>query len=583
MRQAWVQQDFCNLKSTEEKLRQTERQFKAIFEVSTVGKFQIDPITECIIRVNKKFCEITCCDPQELLGIKFLKLSHVEDRMREYSSFQRMIQGEIESYSSERKYLRRDGKTIWVNVIVTPIQDKTGRVISAVGVVQDISDKKKMEQERIHLLAREKLMRRNAEFLTAAGKLLASSVDFKVTLKNVSQLVVSHLADWCFLGLIKNTRGVQIVATAAERSKNELVQQLEAYRLDLSAPEGLARAIRFGRPVLYSGVKEAQLYPGPSGWAIVGACDPRFLKVVRKLELKSYIVVPLSIRGRPFGGIFVASTNPSNNYNNNDLELVVELARLCSTALENASLHWDVRKSFQIRDDFISIASHELRTPITPLKMQIQLLKNQLKRPQNISQSDKANLSKLLTDSETQIDRLSKIVENLLDVSRISAGRLVLSFETVNLGDLVNQVISRLSRDLEQANCVVKVAIAQDSIGSWDKRRIEQVVVHFLTNAMKFGRGKTIDVSVENTGPNTSLRITDYGIGIAVEDQAKIFGCFERATSIKSFGGFGLGLYIARKIVEGHDGTISVTSVPGKGSTFTVTLPRMIEHDHKYG
>jgi PAS domain S-box-containing protein len=228
----------------------------------------------------------------------------------------------------------------------------------------------------------------------------------------------------------------------------------------------------------------------------------------------------------------------------------------------------------RLRDEFIAVASHELRTPITPLRLQNHLLKRHLTVGQFASYPQAASVLKMIDASEQQLDHLVRLIEDMLNASRISSGRLALSLEDVNLSDVVENTIDRHEHELVKAGCPVKIDLAPNAVGRWDRHRLEQVLTNLLTNAAKYGRGKPIDVAVSVDSTQAYLSVRDYGIGIAKEDQLKIFEQFERVAPVNAYGGFGLGLYIARQIVSAHGGTIRVDSELGKGSMFTITLPR---------
>ena len=175
---------------------------------------------------------------------------------------------------------------------------------------------------------------------------------------------------------------------------------------------------------------------------------------------------------------------------------------------------------------------------------------------------------------DRQTARIARLVEMLLDVSRIHAGRLDIEIEQVDLSALVPEVAARFTAELTRANCTLGLLIAPSVVGAWDRLRLDQVITNLLSNAIKFGPGKPIEVGLESVGACARLWVRDHGIGIAPERQRHIFGRFERAVPSRSYGGLGLGLYISRTIVEALGGTIKVESEPGEGSTFTVELPK---------
>ena len=229
------------------------------------------------------------------------------------------------------------------------------------------------------------------------------------------------------------------------------------------------------------------------------------------------------------------------------------------------------QQAIKVRDDFLSIASHELKTPLTSLKLQVQGLL--MMPPASLDQNDALRFKQTLEVVDRQVVRLDKLIANLLDVSRIAAGRLVIDPAETDLSTLVQEVTRQFEPQLARCNCKLQSQIEGSVTGFWDAPRIDQVVTNLLSNAIKYGSGKPIELSVESTTERARLTVRDHGIGISVEDQRRIFGRFERAASL-SYGGLGLGLFISSQIVRAHGGTISVESAPDVGSVFVVDLPR---------
>jgi signal transduction histidine kinase len=231
----------------------------------------------------------------------------------------------------------------------------------------------------------------------------------------------------------------------------------------------------------------------------------------------------------------------------------------------------ELRRAVAARDEFLSIASHELKTPLTPLQLQVQSLQRLTQR--NAPTPIHGKLTTGLEVMDKQVVRLTTLVNNLLDISRITSQRLLLNLEEVDLRQLVQEVVVRFRQELLQAGCTLTVHAPDPVVGLWDRSRLDQVATNLLSNAMKYGAGKPIEISVEGTTDHGRLRVRDNGIGVAPEDQARIFDRFERAVSEHNYGGFGLGLWITRQIVECSGGTILVHSQPGAGATFVVELP----------
>jgi signal transduction histidine kinase len=231
----------------------------------------------------------------------------------------------------------------------------------------------------------------------------------------------------------------------------------------------------------------------------------------------------------------------------------------------------EAEKAVRVRDEFLSVASHELKTPLTSLKLQVQSL---LEMPPEVPEGAEAErLKASFALTERQVRRLERLIGNLLDVSRIAVGRFQLQLEEVDLVAVVRDVTTQFSAEIGRARVQVDLRLPPAAPGRWDPLRLEQVVVNLLSNALKYGNGKPIEIAVEVQDGLTRLKVRDGGIGIAAENQVRIFERFERAVSL-NYGGLGLGLFIAKQIVVAHGGIIRVESALGSGATFAVELPR---------
>jgi signal transduction histidine kinase len=251
-------------------------------------------------------------------------------------------------------------------------------------------------------------------------------------------------------------------------------------------------------------------------------------------------------------------------------KLVNLSGRLAEHAVENARLFAEADEAIRLRDEFLVVAAHELKTPLTALQLQLGALGR--------AQGD---LRKLEV-ANRQTRRLGALVENLLDVSRISEGRLKLEPEDVLLHEAVKDVLERCHEEALRVGSEVTLNIQAQPDGCWDRLRIEQVISNLLSNAFKYGRGQPIAVTVAREGNNALLVVEDHGIGVSPDKLETIFGRFERGVPVKAYGGLGLGLYIARQIVEAHCGKVSVQSVLGEGATFRVELPARSYADAPY-
>ncbi len=247
---------------------------------------------------------------------------------------------------------------------------------------------------------------------------------------------------------------------------------------------------------------------------------------------------------------------------------VVDLSELKRLESERNRLYEDARDAVKARDAFLSVAGHEIRTPLSALNLIVYQLARQVQALGNEKVVD------LAARCEKQVARLIRLADELLDVSRISAGSLHLDPEEMDLALLARDVVERLEESARRAGCTITVHAPGRVSGFWDRLRMEQVLSNLLTNALKFGAGEPVEVGVSTAGDEAVLFVRDHGIGIHDADQRRIFGRFERVVSRETYPGMGLGLWITREIVEAHGGRIGVESRPGAGATFRVTLPR---------
>lgn len=231
-----------------------------------------------------------------------------------------------------------------------------------------------------------------------------------------------------------------------------------------------------------------------------------------------------------------------------------------------------LRQAVVARDEFLSIASHELKTPLTSLTLNIQSARVALSAL-GVTTLPADKLRAKLESAARQTGRLAALIDNLLQVTRINSEAMALAPESVDLYETLRSIRAELADAIRVSGSELRVMAAERVIGSWDRMGIESVVRNLVSNAIKYGGGKPIDVEIDIRADAACMVVTDRGIGIAASEQERIFHRFERAVPSEHYGGLGLGLWIVRQIVEAHGGTISVASKPQCGSIFTVILP----------
>jgi len=406
---------------------------------------------------------------------------------------------------------------------------------------------------------------RRATFLAAASKILAGPLENVTPLDVVARMTVPWLCDWCHILLVEEDGSASSAAAHHhDASKIELIRRM---RPDLrKSDRGVGRVIATGEPSIANDIADEML-GGALDSVPVSLQTRDQVDILRSLGLRARMLVPLHARGQIIGCIVFATANPHRRYDQDDLNVAMDLAQRAGLAIDNQRLYQTSKQAVALRDEFLSVASHELRTPVTSALIAVQSA---------LSVGDEAPVSFLrqaLGSAERQTRRLGKLVDALLDVSRIQAGRLELQREPLDLGALAREAVALLAEDARRAGCDVSVEADEALVGRWDRARMDQVLSNLLGNALKYGAGAPIHVSARRDGERARLIVRDHGIGIAESERERIFERFERAVSSKHYGGLGLGLYIVRRVVDAHGGEIRCESTPGAGATFTVALP----------
>jgi predicted ATPase/signal transduction histidine kinase len=408
--------------------------------------------------------------------------------------------------------------------------------------------------------------RRHAEytlrFLANAGAELAESLDSGQIFDKLTRLVVPELADWCTIDVLDDARQIhRVAARHVDPRKEALVREFrDTQGPDWSSPQPPAVVLRSGAPLLVEEVTDEVIR--------ASVRDQEHLRTVRALGVRSVLSVPMIARGRTVGVITCCLSDPTRRYGPADVRVAQEMAQRASLAIDNARLVQKAQDAVRAREEFLSMAAHELHTPITSLHLMMQALQRGgvPVTAQTVRQT--------FAVADRQIRRLIKLIDELLDVSRIDAHRFPIERERVDLGGLVRDVAERFTDDALRAGSSVSVDVNEPTVGHWDPMRLEQVVSNLLSNAIKFGGGHPIELVVTGSQDEARLAIRDHGIGVAPDRLPHIFDRFERGVSSRQYGGLGLGLYIVRTIVETMGGLVRCEPTPGGGSTFLVALPQ---------
>jgi PAS domain S-box-containing protein len=459
--------------------------------------------------------------------------------------------------------------TRWYDTYFEPLREPSGSPAGTIAVAVDITARKQVEADRDRLfraarraLLGEQAAVRRATFLAQSSRVLAGSLDQNTTLASIAHLVVPEMADACVVDFADTKGSLVPVVTCRDPARRGELAEI-ARRFERGPNTVLGRVLGGGAP-FYTPRLDAETAK------LIAPEIP--YPLLERFGLASLVIVAMKARGRVLGLLTLCTrTDSGRQLEQDDVELASDLAVHAALAIDNARLYGEQTLAVQRRDEFLSVASHELRTPVTSVQLAIQALTRLNER--SARADEPPHVAAMLQTAERQSRRLAQLVENLLDVSRIATGQLSMQLDRVDFAELVRDTALTLAVDAVQADCAIELDVEGPAIGNWDRVRLEQVIVNLLSNALKYGRGKPVRLSLRTDGGVARLRVEDHGIGIARAAQATIFDRFERAVSARHYGGFGLGLYIVKQIVTALGGSIGVASEPGAGAVFTVTLP----------
>ena len=449
----------------------------------------------------------------------------------------------------ETVLIRPDGTTRQVdfNAISNVLP---GRHLS---ILRDVSERRRAE-DALKLLAE-------------AGQILSEGLDYHVTLQNVARLAVPVLADWCVLDLISEEGDLErLVTIHADPACQPLVEELKKHAARKGEGFDMNQVLRMGRSLMI-----AEATPEDIGRLSRG---PEHRRVIEALELHSVLGVPLIARGRTLGAWSFVRTRASLPYGDVDLQLAETLARRAALAIDNARLYRKAEAANQAKDQFLAALSHELRTPLTP----VLTLVSRLERSPDLGNDLRRNLGVIRKNVELE----ARLIDDLLDLTRITHGRIELHCEVTSLNAVLQHAIEICCRE-GMADCLTDLRAGDPRVWA-DGPRLTQVFWNLLSNAVKFTPpGGTIRVSTRIEGSTEGqaedrkvvVEISDTGIGIDAEMLPSIFGAFEQGLGTgHKFGGLGLGLTISKAILDVHGGSLQAQSEGReRGATFVVRLP----------
>jgi PAS domain S-box-containing protein len=538
--------DISAVKRTQIALRESEERFRLTLDEAPIGMALVGTDGH-FLRVNRALCEILGYAAGELVGMTFQAVTHPDDLDADLALAGQLARGEIPRYMLEKRYIRKDGSIVHIKLSGSVLRDGDGRPLHFIAQVEDVTERKRIEQEQL--------------FLTELGPVLESTLDEDEILDHVIQLAARTMADFCIVDTVGEDGQVQRKRLASrDPARQPLAQSLLDIKLDRTRPYLLSEAIQNRRPVLLQRPSDAEIAAMAQG--------PDHLRLLRGLEIVSMLTVPLLSGDRLVGAIALIATRGSPEYDQRDLRLAGQLAWRTAMCLENARLYRVAREATTRRDDVLAIVAHDLRNPLSTIAMQAALLR---RRAQPRAGAE-AGAGEVIQRAAA---RMTRLIEDLLDVSRMEGGRLTVERTRLDAGPFLSDCVDSQRALADAAGVDLRLDLPEKLPGVWaDRDRLSQVLENLIGNALKFtSSGGSIIVGAEVRQDEVLFRVRDTGAGITPEHLPHVFDRFWQARRAERQGA-GLGLPIAKGVVEAHAGRIWVESTPGAGTCFFFTIPR---------
>ena len=666
----------------------------ATFEQAAVGIAHLT-LDEDWISVNQRFCEITGYSREEILKLNVEDLTHPEDVERSLDFIRRIRAGELPEYRIEKRYIRKSGEVIWVNLTVSIVRSAAREPLYLVAFIEDITERRVAQTEvgrtlsllratlestadgilvvdlngkilsfnqkladmweipaevfgggddqvainaalsqlkypdefvakvtelykhpeeasydvlelkdgrtferysqpqrinevpvgrvwsfrdvtarrqaelQAHELAREQAARAEAEhaehraaLLAEASRVLSASFDYQTTLAALVRLAVPSLADYCALDIVEDgDRFDRIGEAHVDPTKSQLLREVATFpRSSLTPHHPLMRVMTNGEPVL-----EREVTPA---FIRLSFAEDGQRKIVEALGPRSLICVPLASSGPPLGALTLVTSDASGRrFSIADLSLAADLARRAAIVVEHARLFNEAQQATRARDDVLAVVAHDLRNPLNTVSMAVSLMLESTP-PERVQERRQVEIVRRAAD------RMNRMIQDLLDVKRMESGRLAIDVKAESPVSLINDTIDML-RPIASGSTIRLEANVEEGLPQVlaDSARIQQVLSNLVGNAVKFTpRNGRVSITAEPADGEVRFGVIDTGPGIPAEQLPHIFGRFWQAQP-SDRRGIGLGLAIAKGIVEAHKGKIWVESHVGLGSTFYFTLP----------
>jgi PAS domain S-box-containing protein len=441
--------------------------------------------------------------------------------------------------------LRKDGREFPAEASISRIDTPHGPVFTA--VVRDVTDRKKVEETQ--------------RFLSDASAVLARSLDYETTMAGLARLALPHLADWCVIDVLEDDGTLyRIEAAHHDPELDTLARRLCHYPPAQPRPHPTFTVLETGEPELIETV------PGPFVEAV--AADDEHLRLLRRLGVASLLVVPLAARDRVLGAFTLVSGDPARPYRPDDRILAEELGRRAALAVDNARLYQEARDAVAARDEVLSVVSHDLGNPLSAIRVSTRVATRLLENGQTDA------LGRHMHEVRTAVFQMERLIRDLLEVRRIESGRLRLLRRPEPVRDLVDEAVRAFRPIAEDQGVALETDLASDLPDlRVDAQRIQQVFSNLIGNALKFTPpAGTITVGAAPSHDGVRFWVEDTGPGLSADERERIFDRYWQAQQQGSHG-VGLGLSIAKGMVEAHEGEIRVESEEGAGARFVFTIP----------
>ena len=554
----------------QERLR-AEEQLRVTLQSIGDGVISTDPEGR-VAFLNSVAAEITGWRQQEAQGKPILDVFHIVNEQThqpvENPALRALNEGFIVGLANHTVLISKDGEQRPIDDSAAPIRDAAGTIFGAVLVFRDVTAKRLAERKLRESEQRTRL-------LADVSAALVGPLHYQSILREVAGIVVPRLGDLCLCDVLTDDGTLERVAWKhVDPAKEQLLSKAQRFVPSTDFESHPAyKVLRSGQPEVDSEVSNE--------WLKTISGSSEYLDFLSELNIHSMLTVPISIRERRLGAIVFAYSDSSRHYTPDDLELAVELARRLAMTMDNSLLLNQLRDADRKKNEFLAVLAHELRNPLAPITNALELMRT-------AKDGEEEEVGSLRAMMDRQVQQIIHLIDDLLDVSRITSGKIVLRKERLDLSEVVKGALETSRPFIDRARHELTVTMPPQVLQvEGDRTRIAQVLSNLLTNAAKYTPdGGHIWLNVNREDRQAVIRVRDTGIGIPAEMLPLIFDMFMQVDrkSQQSQGGLGIGLALVRCLVEMHGGTVEANSDGlGKGSEFVVRLPFVSDEPDQEG